>query len=166
MTSSNGIFGKRFLSPSRYSMMNETRFFQILLVGFLLVHLSCKCAGIDECNDNGSFAQIRLVRAGKNAVFGPDDFIHRDSIHVFIGENTPATSSYLNFIDSTQSIRLYLHPANPQILTFPGSSDTLTSTTVITNMGECCDSYELFSVQWNGQTICSDDCGDVMEIEI
>ena len=147
--------------------MKETQLLKFIFAGMLLVHLSCKCGGRVDCIDNGDYFGIRLVRDGKNAVFGPDAFIDPEGIRLFTPfPGYPDFDYPILLIDSTQSISMYLTPGNFQILSFPGSSDTLTSTTIVTHMSECCATYKVATVQWNGQEICTNDCGEVFEIEI
>lgn len=149
--------------------MIKSQLFPFLLTSMLFIHLSCSNCQRIRCSGEGGYVNVRLLRDGKNAVFGPDAFIDHDSLRLYSPINYrdyPDFNYSITFDDSTQSIMVYLTTTLPQILTFPGSSDTLTSSSIITHMGECCATYKLSSVQWNGQEICTDDCGNVLEIEI
>lgn len=149
--------------------MKESQFIKFVFASLILIQFSCSYCQRVRCSGYGGDVNIRLVRDGKNAVFGPDAFIDHDSLRLFSPINYrdyPDFNYSITFVDSTQSIIVYLTTTLPQILTFPGSSDTLTSTSIITHMGECCATYKLSSVQWNGQEICIDECGNIIEIEI
>jgi hypothetical protein len=144
-------------------------FIKFIFLGFAIAHLSCSNCQRIRCAGNGGYVNVRLMRDGKNAVFGPDAFIDHVSLQLYTPieyNDYPDLTYSIQFVDSTQSIILYLTSGPPQILTFPGSSDTLTSTSVITHMGECCSTYKLSSLYWNEREICIDECGNVMEIEI
>ncbi len=141
--------------------MKAPQLFKFFITGIMLVYLSCTV----DCVGNGDYARIRLVRNGMNAIFGPDAFIDRDSIRILHPDHNLPTYVVI-YVDSTQSLTLYLTPYQPLILASPGRMDTLTCTTEVTDMNDGCKSYKLSSVQWNGQEICTDECGHLIEIEI
>ena len=149
--------------------MKEPHLFRFFLATMLLIHISCSNCQRIRCSGDWGEINVRLLRDGKNAVFGPDAFIDHSKLLLFspISYNDYPDLKYtITFVDSTQSILFYVNPSLQQTLTFPGGSDTLTSTSIITHMGECCATYKLSSVQWNGQDICVDECGNIIEIEI
>ena len=138
---------------------------KLVIAGFILSQLACKCDGRVDCERNSHYAEIRLVHDGKNAVFGPDAFIPRDSILVLSPD-----PRYLNFnvtfIDSTESMIINIFPNFPIILETPERLDTLTCTPIITERSDCCVQYSLSSIQWNGENICLENCADILDIEI
>jgi hypothetical protein len=133
----------------------------------MLVHFSCNdCARI-RCEGYQYPIEIRLMHNGKNAVFGLDAFIDRDSIRLFVPNNNyPDTEFAITFSDSAQSIRLSLDVLPAQFLAFPGSIDTLVGNYLITNPTECCARHNLVSVLWNDKELCKDGCEEVINIEI
>lgn len=147
--------------------MNVFKQIKFLLGCLMLVHFSCNdCARIG-CEKYQYPVEIRLMRNGKNAVFGPDAFIDRDSIRLFIPENGyPDTEFAISFSDSTQSIRLSLEVLSAQFLAFPGNIDTLVGNYLNTTPSECCATNELVSVLWNDEELCKDGCEEVINVEI
>ncbi|MBL0007653.1 MAG: hypothetical protein KA166_00975 [Saprospiraceae bacterium] len=138
---------------------------KLLFAVFILSQLACKCDGRVDCERPYHFAEIRLVRDGKNAVFGPDAFIDRDSI-LILSPDPRYLNFKVTFIDSTESMIINIFPNFPIILETPGHLDTLTCTTIITDRSECCVQYSLSSIQWNGEDICSENCADILDIQI
>lgn len=145
--------------------MNGSQLAKLLFAGIMLLQLACKCDGRVDCERRLHYGEIRLVRDGKNAVFGPDAFIDRDSI-LILSPDPRYLNFKVTFIDSTESMIINIFPNFPIILETPGRLDTLTCTTIITDRSECCVQYSLFSIQWNGEDICSENCADILDIEI
>jgi hypothetical protein len=135
------------------------------------LHFSCSnCARI-RCEGSENHVYIRLIHNGKNAVFGSDAFIDRDSIRLFIpvsipGINYPDIEFPITYVDSTQSLRLSLSAGHSQFLSYPGSIDTFYGNYSVTQWTECCDRHMLVSLLWNEEKICTDGCEDVIEIGI
>lgn len=130
------------------------------------LQLSCSFCNRVDCSGVTGDIEIRLMRNGQNALFGPDAFIHRNSIRYFITD--PLERDYLiGFVEGTQSMSLYLIEGREHILEISNiRTDTLVSNMELTGMGECCPIYEFTSVTRNGQNICDLNCGEVIDIEI
>lgn len=134
---------------------------------FLLVHCSCSnCARI-RCEGANNQVTIRLMHNGENAVFGPDAFIDRASLRLFVPHlNYPDTEYPITYIDSTQSIQLSIAVGQEQILAFPGSINTLLNTYYTTQKDECCQKSILVSLMWNDIEICIEGCNELIDIDI
>ena len=149
-------------------MMNGFELFKLCFAGLTLIHLSCNDCHRIRCEQHIDIVQIRLLHDGKNAVFGPDAFIARDSISLYtpLGPDYPDQYYTIDYIDSTQSLSLSLKPGRLQILAFPGNVDTLVGNYTIYHSNDCCPPYELTAILRNGEQICSNDCEEVIEIGI
>lgn len=138
----------------------------IILFASLLFHFGCLNCRLVECSPNGGFVQLRLMKDGQNALFGPGAIVNIDSVEFYISEGFKYNFPIFYF-DSTQSIGMYLDNGARYILELPGiQSDTLIANTIITEMGECCPTYKLSSVTRNGQTICLDNCSEIIVVEL
>ena len=148
--------------------MNGFHFIKLFVAGLTLIHLSCSDCHRIRCEGHNDILQIRLIHNGENAVFGPDAFIERDSIKFYmpLGLDYPDYNYPIDFIDSTQSLNLSLKAGGIQILAFPGSMDTLVGNYNVYHNDECCPSYGLTAVLLNGESICTEDCNEVIEIGI
>lgn len=145
--------------------MSLSHIVNLLFAGIILSQLACKCDGRVDCERRLHYAEIRLVHDGKNAIFGPNAFIDRDSI-LILSPDPRYLNFKVTFIDSTESMIINIFPNFPIIMESPGRLDTLTCTTIITDRSECCVQYSLSSIKWNGEELCSDDCTEIFEIEI
>ena len=139
--------------------------FTFAFLGFTA--LSCNNCRLVDCAGSTGTIQLRLMRNGQNALYGPEAFINRDSLRYFINE--PIERDYIiGFPENTQSITLFMEEGLEHILQISNiRTDTLVSTMEVTDMGECCHLYEFMNVTINGQVICDhQNCEDIIEIEI
>ena len=139
----------------------------IFLACSYLSWLACDNCNRVECKPNGEYVEMRLVRNGKNAVFGPDAFISRDSIK-YSNLDPAGTEAYaVRFIDSTQTIKLFIEDIYEYRLEL-GSirTDTIVGITSVIDSDKCCATYELKYVYLNGEVVCFDNCGEVVEVSL
>ena len=132
----------------------------------MLEFLSCSYCNRVRCDSNGGDIQVRLLNNGENAVFGPNAFVHRDSIRYFALAD-PQYKLSIGFIDEEQVLGLSLNADVDYILEIKGiRSDTFSLTSTVTAMSECCKSYEVTSVSRNGEIFCTGICDGILNIEI
>lgn len=141
-------------------------FYLFAFISFGLLTNSCNNCRLVECAGRTGIIEIRLMRNGQNAVFGPSAFLDRDSIRYFITE--PLERDFIiGYPESTQTISLFMDEGNEHILQISNiRTDTFVSYMELTGMGECCPMYEFTSVTRNGQIICNLNCQEIIEIEI
>ena len=141
--------------------------FLTLLACALLSWPACDNCNRIECKPNGEYVEMRLLRDGKNAVFGPDAFISRDSIK-YSNLGPAGTEAYaVRFIDSTQTIKLFIEEIYVYQLKL-GSirTDTIEAVTSVIDYDQCCSTYELKYVYLNGEIVCLENCGEVVEVSL
>lgn len=110
--------------------------------------------------------QLHLLRDGKNAVYGPDSFINKNGIRAFVLSSS-ALEEYVDFIDTFQSVGIFIQDGFPVILEINGvRADTFAITTVVTDTDGCCTGYQVTSVLRNGVLICEGTCEEIINIEI
>src|SRR5687768_3552917 len=80
----------------------------VLLACSMLSWLACDNCRKIECKPNGDYVELRLIRDGKNAVFGPNAFINRDSIKYSNLDPAGHEAYPVRFIDSSQTIKLFI----------------------------------------------------------
>ena len=138
---------------------------KLILVFALLFHLACKCRLVD-CVENAGHVQLQLMRDGKNAVYGPDAYIEKDAIKIFI-LSEPLLDDEVTYLDDEQALSIYIREAFPVILEINGIRiDTFSLTTEIDEIGECCTSFLVTSVHRNDQIICEGECAEIIQVEI
>ena len=139
----------------------------IILLCALLSFLACDNCNLVRCEQNGDYVQLRILREGKNAVFGPDAFIARDSI-MYSNLDLPGSEALqIIFHDSTQTIKFFIkdiYKYQLELGTF--RTDTIEGITSVVSHGKCCVDYELKYVYINGEIVCFEDCGEAVEVEI
>ena len=129
--------------------------------------LACDNCNKVECKLNSAYVELRLLRDGKNAIFGPDAFISRDSIKYSNLDPDGSKAYPVTFNDSTQTIKLFIEDIYEYKLEL-GSirTDTIEGITSIIDYDKCCATYELKYVYINGEIVCFDDCEEVVEVGI
>lgn len=135
----------------------------ILLFGLTLYSGCCNKA---DCDINGGYFQIRLLKDGKNALFGPDAFIVEDSISIYHLDH-PEIESYFDLSDTLQTIQFWVEERSPIVLKLNSTRlDTFSVTTKVMD-NRCCPIIEVTSLIRNGQIICTEECEDlVIGVEI
>ena len=88
--------------------MNKSLALLILLFGLMPLFIACNNCGRIRCEGDGDYINVRLVRDGKNAIFGSDAFILREDLRFYQPvTGYPDINYTIQFIDSTQSIMLF-----------------------------------------------------------
>ena len=147
-------------------MINVTA--KLILFFFILTFLSCNDCNLADCKPNGRFINLRLMKAGKNAVFGPDAFIELDSIFYYSGSFSEGSATYHAFANEDgQSITLFLEDYSQYMIDLGSfGTDTFAAKILIINHEDCCPVYGMESLYWNGDKVCDHDCGSVVEVEL
>lgn len=139
----------------------------ILTLTFVLILTpGCDNCNYNKCKLNGGFVELRLLRNGENAVFGPSAFIDQNSIQ-YSNLKPTDPAALIDFNDTSRSIKLFIEDIYSYELTL-GSvrTDTLSGITTVVDYDGCCPFYELVTIYWNGEEICINECGGIIEIEI
>ena len=135
-----------------------------IIAGLLLILTINSCCFTVACDLTEPSLQLRIMRDGKNALFGLDAFIPVDSVRLFILE--PLGPYYGSYISDSEEILHFIVYDGQYLLEIPGIlADTFTVNTVKDTKG-CCNSVHVVEVKRNGEVICADDCEMVLEIEI
>lgn len=132
---------------------------------YLLITLVGCCLAV-ACDYIPTSVTLRIMRNGKNALYGPDAFLTKSDLKhiIIVGQNTEEEN--IEFDDSLQTITLYVSMQSPAILEIKNvSSDTISITSEIDRQG-CCDSPQITSVLRNGEVICEGLCAEIIELEI
>jgi hypothetical protein len=139
------------------------RFFPAL---FLLLTISSCCLAI-ACDESTPSFNLRLIRDGKNAVFGPDAFISVDSIRFSrIIDSSLIEGGFREYPDNG-FLQFKIWKEGQYLLEIPG----LVADTIIARLEEndegCCINTVVIDVRRNGVIICEENCEEeVIEIEI
>ena len=134
----------------------------------LLICISISsCCNLSECIEDGGLIKLRLLRNNKNVLYGPDAFIHQNSVRHFVLSDAELENQ-VEFIDSLQAIQIFVPTGFTSIIEIAGlGSETFNVTTeVLGDDNDCCHTYRLNSVLRNGQVICTGECEEVIDIEI
>lgn len=132
----------------------------------LLLTISGCCLSVD-CDYGSGPIQLRLVRDGKNALYGPDAFLTKDDLKHMKMVGTDLVEDYIAFDDSLQTIELYVFLETPSLLQIENfATDTISITSDLHSKEECCDEYHITSVLNNGNVICEGLCQGAIDLEI
>ena len=132
----------------------------------LLLAISGCCLSVD-CDYGSGPIQLRLVRDGKNALYGPDAFLTKDDLKHMKMVGTDLVEDYIAFNDSLQTIELYVFLETPSLLQIENiTTDTISITTDLHSKKGCCDEYLITSVLNNGNIICEGLCQEAIALEL
>ena len=153
----------------RYKTVNQ--FAILLLVTGSMVNLtSCEDCRYQDCRPAGDYVELRYVRDGKNALFGLDAFIDKDSIDFELLGGGFSESIYVApvyFNEENQTLGILLEdPYKYRLRLGSVRTDTLEGIASVFDYEHCCAQYELKYVYVNGEIACLEDCGEVVEVEI
>ncbi len=141
--------------------------FRSFIAAFLLlivITLTGCCLTI-ECGYNDGNLKFRLMRDGKNALFGPDAFLTQEDLKLIIGSSHE--DGYIQFDTSLQAIQVYVFTNPTTILEIENiSSDTISITSEKVSNKGCCDEYRTTGVLLNRVMICEGACEGVIVVEI
>ena len=143
-----------------------------LLLKFVLFAIAFTmygCCRIDECEEPTGYFKIRLMRDGKNALYGPDAILTKSSIHLTTVNSLPGQEDYIAFNDAAETIEFSVHEYTSSFLKLSSiRTDTFTITTdfIDTNKSCSCVDYMVTTVSRNGVVLCTGLCEDVIDIEI
>ena len=131
----------------------------------LLLLCIAGCCSLADCRE-GFDLEFRLVRDGKNALFGPDAFIHHDSISYRRATST-GDGNFIYFNETNQTVFLFTFLETDYVLDIEGiREDTISITTEILSDKGCCPAIQLSIIRRNGIVICNQNCTEIVEIEI
>lgn len=147
-------------------MMNI--FIKFLFIYLCLMQISC---GVDcskvNCASPGGTLNFRVLKDGKNALFGTDSISH-DSVRLYV--TITDTSSYdipIQYDPVSKSIRLNMDQDVRYILKIDTlRNDTFEVFAVPSGMDDCCKLYQLNSANKNGQFLCGDGCNETLDIQL
>ena len=141
-------------------------FLLFILCCTLLLHISCiNCRTVD-CQGPTGFIEVRLVKDGHNAVFGPDATVDADSIR-FYSPGVFQNEVPIYYNDVSLALDLYIEHGATYILEIKNvRSDTIIGMMEVTGMGECCEAYDFTNVTINGQVVCQAGCDEVIEVQL
>jgi hypothetical protein len=137
-----------------------------ILLGLFLATTWTACCNRADCAHNEALIYLRFLRNGVSAIYGPNAFVHPDSLTLTICQNEcyPNTIAY---VEESDIVPISVRPGYLNLLTIPGiRTDTFTCKTRIASVGECCTGYEVLEVRRNGIIICTSMCNEIIDIEI
>jgi len=144
-------------------MITKTASF--LTFSYVITLLACSCLTVDCGYDME--VNLRLTRNNQDALFGPDAFLNRDSIRITTDDDRYPMETFINYRDNTQMMSAYLHDGPIYFLEINGARiDTIEITTELVSRKGCCDDYDFTGIILNGETVCSKNCEEGIEIEI
>ena len=144
-------------------------FIPLFLFSIILIHVSC---GVDcsqvNCASPGGTLRFRVLKDGKNALFGDTSAINHDSVRLYV--TITDTSSYdipIKYDTLSETIGLNMDQDVEYILRIDTlRNDTFKVFTVPAGMDDCCELYHLNSASKNGQFLCGDGCNDVIDVHL
>lgn len=147
------------------SLNMHTQLFKIT-TGVFLITLTACCLAY-ECDYGSGDLTFRLMRDGKNALYGPDAFLTKADVHQIFLHGPMNEEGYIVFDDSLQTIEFYASTEQNAILQIENiTSDTISITSELVSKQRCCDEYQITGVLRNGEVICEGLCEGIIEIEI
>ncbi|MBC7885107.1 MAG: hypothetical protein H7X99_06510 [Saprospiraceae bacterium] len=142
--------------------------YTFLLLSIAIALNSCSQCASADCDRNAKSITIKLLKDGKNAVFGLDPIISKDSIfYSIMVDSSIVLDSRPIFQNIEQVLEIYVYADYPTILEINGiRSDTFSITTQVTSLTECCRGYTITTVSHNGSVICTGECDSILNVEI
>ena len=136
----------------------------VFFIILVQTQLACDFCSRVQCEGKSGNIELHLMNNGKNALFGPDAFIHKDSVRIadFFTVTRPVSYSTREtfFLNLKEGFRAIVDIGSIR-------KDTFEITMRLVSIGECCKGYDVTSVLINGDVICSEFCEDVvLDIEI
>ena len=138
---------------------------RISIFTFLIIQIHSCCLTV-SCDLVEPTLNLRLMRDGKNAVYGPDAFISDDSIHLYLLDSLRPYTGFYKF-EREEILQFTVYEGEQYFLEIPGIlADTFAVQTGVVVNGGCCKGIFLAEVRRNGEIFCEGECGVVLEIEI